>query len=133
MDKITSLEESGDEKDLEEAIKLMTEAPSNVADPILSQWGSVMKSNEVILDNYAIIYVFVKFLKHHEAQSSYGSSRSYLFTLCTALLSLMNTKEIPDAAEDNGTWEDFVESFGTADADALDSADEVEIGDTPVF
>ena len=98
----------------------MSEAPSNVADPVL-------------LDNYAIIYVFARSLKHREAKNSSGSNKSYLFTICYALLSLMNTKEFPDANKDNMTWEEFVESFDTADFDALNLSDAVEIGDSPVF
>ena len=133
MDKLDKLEESGDAKDLDKAVKLMSEAPSNVADPVLSRWGSVMKSVEVVLDNYAIIYVFARSLKHREAKNSKSSNKSYLFTICCALLSLMNTKEIPDPNKDNMTWEEFVESFDIADAEALNSSDAVEIGDSPVF
>ena len=101
------LEESDDLADLDKAVKLTSEAPSNVTDPVLSCWGSVMKSIEVVLDNYAIVYFFARSLKHSETKNASGSSRLYLFTICCALLSLMNTKEMPDG--DNMSWEEWLE------------------------
>ena len=68
MKKLTELEESDDLTDLDKAVKLTSEAPSNVTDPVLSHWGSVMKSVKVVLDNCAIVYFFVRILKHSEAQ-----------------------------------------------------------------
>ena len=142
MDKLAELEESEDATDLDKAVKLTSEAPSNVADPVLSRWGSVMKSVEVVLDSYPVIFVLVRIVKHSEARTSSGSSRSYLFTICCALLSLMNTKEIPDNSDDTMSWEDWLTSVDCGGADAESDAeltdnpdltDDIVVGDSTVI
>ena len=81
-------------------------------------------------------------VKHNEAKASKGSSRSYLFTICCALLSLMNTKEIPDNSDDTMSWENWLASVDCGGADAetdaestddADLTDDIEVGDSPVI
>jgi len=88
MSKLQDLEE-GDEKDFNKAVKLTTEAPSNLQDPVMTRWGTVLSAVELFADQWVVIYFFVQTLATAE------DSSSYLKTLSCELLLLMHNQDMP--------------------------------------
>ena len=80
MKNIEELEESTEE-DIDKLMELMTKAPRNVQDPIVSQWGTIVASCAEFIDNCIVNYFFAVALKTH------GESDKYLSQLACALLS----------------------------------------------
>ena len=74
-----SEESSGD--DIGVAIKLTTEAPKNVQDPVFSRWGTVLAAIESFVDKWVIIYFL--------AIATKGDRKSgcYLWKIACALIS----------------------------------------------
>ncbi|KAL7530309.1 hypothetical protein ACHAXR_007396 [Thalassiosira sp. AJA248-18] len=129
MSVLQSMEEGTDE-DLDAAIKMSTEAPANIQDPVFSRWGTILAAVEVFVNNWVVIYFFGKSLK------GYCTSGSHLWQLSCALLSLMNNKSEPTM--DGESLEQFIGSFNADgsedyDSDEKDGELKLEQGETPIF
>jgi len=116
--------EMGTDEELDAAVKLTTEAPSNVQDPVFSRWGTVLAAIQVFVDNWLVVYFFAVAVKGD------NKTTSYLWQLSCALLSLMNNKSKSNM--EGESLESFVQSF-TEENEPEDKSALLKAGDTPVF
>ena len=86
MDALNELED-GDEDSIDEAVKRSTEAPTNIQDPVMTRWGTVLAGVGLFADNWVVIYFFAQTL------SSSKKSTQYVKTLSSELVALMHNKD----------------------------------------
>ena len=110
IDRLNNLED-GDEDDLMEAIRMATEAPTNVQDPVMTRWGTVLSAVALFAKDWVVIYFFALTLATNER------TNSYIKKLTCALVSLMHNNHIPtNDGEDMDTFVEgsSIESIQTA-------------------
>ena len=114
--------EEGSNDGIDVAVKLTTEAPKNVQDPIFSRWGTVLAAIELFVDTWITTYFVVIAIK--------GDQRSgyYLQQIACALISLMNNKSKPTM--DGDSIKDFTGSFSSNHKG--DSVKKLKPGETPI-
>ena len=132
LETVTGKDEDKSEDDFNTAFKMAYEALTNLADPVFSHWSTMLKCVEVFINNYIVIYHFVQAIKQREnnkAKASKSSSKSYAWQLSCALLSLMNTRSLP---EDTLSPDSFVERF-QLDSDEPNEELKLKARDSPMF
>ncbi|KAL7549953.1 hypothetical protein ACHAWF_013218, partial [Thalassiosira exigua] len=123
MAKLRKLEDT----DLDAMVKLTSEAPKNVQDPILSRWGTVVATTETFVDNYVLIYFFAIAVKQNTTSTK---STKYLHKLACSLISLMSNRAVPTI--EGESRDDFIASFNTSpDPDAPSDESFLKPGDSP--
>lgn len=129
MDRLQVLEE-GDSDNITEAVKLATEAPVNLQDPVQTRWGTVLPAVGLFANQWVVIYFFAITLV-----ASSEKTDSYITTLSCALLSLMNTKKL--SKNDGKEMDDAIIETTTVDSikTALDASEKMLEVDypTPIF
>ena len=70
-------------------MKFMTESPRNIQQPIWTRWGTSIKTEAILLDNWTGVYFLGIGVK------SYFKSDSHVWKLACCLISLMNEKASP--------------------------------------
>jgi len=123
FDDFVSKLEQLEEEDIDAAVKMATEAPANIQDPVFSRWGTVLAATSVFVENWAVIYFFAMSLKEDK------KSGCYVWQMACALLSLMNNADEEPTGEGD-SLDNFIESFQTDD-DA--PAAKLKPGQTPIF
>ena len=122
MNELERLEE-GDGNDLALAVKMMTDAPKNIKNPVWTRWESMTPSIALFADYWIVIYIFTRNLAQTEKPSS------YLRTLSCALLSLMHNNEMP--SNSGIDIERFVKEHEEDDSVLLKKP--LNINSTPIF
>ena len=127
IDQLNDLED-GDPDDLMEAVRMATEAPTNVQDPVMTRWGTVLSAVALFANNWVVIYFFALTLATNE------HTESYIKKLSCALVSLMHNNHIPtNEIEDMDTFVEgsSIDTIRTALAGAKKTLKQEPL--TPIF
>ena len=113
------------EEDIQSLVKVQTQAPRNMKNPVPTRWGSVFPTNEFVVDNFIMIYFFLDRIKVK------SKSGNYLWQLSCAFLSLANTRKLPED-ENDFDIDAFIASF-RPDQQHEDTVAKLNPGETPIF
>lgn len=139
LNEIQKLEDLEDDSGIDDLVKYLTETPKNIQDPVFSRWRTVMSTANVVTSYWTQIYFVAVAVMQNSTKDS------YLYTLSSTLLSLMNERSRDESTiihtdeEDNteGGADDLEQQASSDDDDDDDDEEEplppLQKGDTPTF
>ena len=129
-ERIVELNTTGDTEDAkkaqEELLKMTTEYPKNIRDPVFSRWQTTDACARPFLRFFVVNYFFCVAIVKSK------SSQSYLVKIAKAMLSLMNARSTPEIIDEDTADSETDEEEGSADEERANELVRAQSSDNDV-